>query len=551
MSAEPQSSIDALFFRVLGSARIGVAVLVLITFWAHAPSLQNHFIWDDDDYVVDNQHLRTAAGLGRIWTDVRATQQYYPLVHTTFWAEYQLWGLAPFHFHFFNLLLHALAAVLLWRCLLRLELPGAFVAACVFALHPVQVESVAWVTERKNVLCGAFYFGAALCLLPVLLPGDGAERPARAGLRYAAGLVLFLFAMLSKTVACVLGPVLLVLVWWKRGAIGRREVALTLPLFGVGAGIGLLTVWLERKHAGAEGPEWAFSLADRCVIAGRSLAFYLQSLIWPGERVFMPPRWAIDGSDALQLAYPIGCALLVALLFALRGRLGRGPLAAALVFGGTLFPALGFFNIYPMRYAFAFDHFQYLAMAAPVALVAAGVARRAARSGSQARALLGFGCVALLALYGTLTWRQSHVYFDAETLWRHTIALNPESWLAHRHLGGITLARGDSAEAAQHFRRAIALKPSDESAYNNLAIASSQLGDHAAAVTALRRAVALRPGHAPTYRNLAIALELAGREHDARGALAEYQRLIGSAQPRAGAVQPASDERRMFEGSAR
>jgi hypothetical protein len=519
--------LHALLERMTQRAWIGCAVLLVIAFWAYAPALQNGYIWDDDDYVVDNVQLRTVDGLYRIWAEPRATPQYYPLVHTTFWIEYQLWGLAPLHFHVVNVLLHALGAILLWRCLRRLALAGSFVAACVFALHPVQVESVAWVTERKNVLCGVFYFAAALWLLPVLLAP--ATEPLRARLRgYGGGLVLFMLAMLSKTVACVLGPVLLVIAWWKLGAVRRRELLLTSPLFAIGAALGLLTVWLERKHTGAEGPEWAFSLADRCIIAGRSLVFYMQSLVWPGERVFMPPRWQIDAADPAQYVYPASVLLVLIALFALRARIGRGPLAAALIFAGTLFPALGFFNIYPMRYAFAFDHFQYLAAAAPIALAAGWAASQLARFGRTVQGFGALACAALLAVYGALSWRQSHVYYDAEPLWRHTIEHNPQAWIAHRHLGGIVLARGDFDEAIELFSRAAELRPQDEAAHNNLAIAYSHRGAYERAIAALERSAQLRPNYPPTYHNLAVALSLAGREADARAMLARYQRMTGA-----------------------
>ena len=467
-------------------AWLGGLAIVLLTFAAHAPSLGNGFIWDDAANVSDNVPLRSLDGLVQIWTDPRATQQCYPLVHTSFWIEYQLWGLAPFHYHFFNVLLHALGAVFLWRCLRLLELPGAFFAACVFALHPVQVESVAWVTERKNVLCGVFYFAAAACLIPVVV-GSGGE-PRRPRRRYALGCVLFVLALLSKTVACVLGPVLLVLAWWKRGTIGKREFALSAPLFAIGAAGGLLTLFLERDHVGAEGVEWSFGFLDRCVIAARSLVFYVQGLVWPGRRAFIPPRWDIDGKDPLQLGLVLLVVLVLAAFWLLRERIGRGPLAAALIFAGTLFPALGFFDVFAMRYAFAFDHFSYLATPAFIAPCVALVAARVATSGAPLRAAAGVAGALLLAVYGALTARQSTNYRDVETLWRDNIEVSPDSWLPHRHLAGHLLTRGRACEAIEPFEHALRLLPDDVSTWANFAKALRQCGEVDRALEAEREA---------------------------------------------------------------
>jgi len=277
-------------------ALVAGAALVVLTLAAHSPSLRNGFIWDDTEWVVNNVELRTLTGLTNIWLHPSTVQQYYPLVLTSFWVDYQLWGLTPLPYHLINLVAHAIGALLLWQCLSWLGLGGAWLAALVFAVHPIQVESVAWVTERKNVMCGAFVFAACLCMLRVLLPATQAQRPFDRRM-YVAGVLLFILAMLSKTVACSLGAVLLLLVYWKRGTLHPRDLRLVSPLFLIGAALGLFTVWIEREQAGAKGAEWAFSFADRCIIAGRSLAFYVEGLIWPGERVFMPPRWQIDAAD--------------------------------------------------------------------------------------------------------------------------------------------------------------------------------------------------------------------------------------------------------------
>ena len=228
--------------------------LVAATMIAYQPVWHAGFIWDDDDYVINNPTLRSLAGLRQIWCHLAATPQYYPLVHTSFWLEYHLWGLNPPGYHIVNVLLHALAAILLWRLLARLRLPGAWLAAAIFALHPVAVESVAWVTERKNVLAAVFYFAAALAYLRITGEAADGGKQIRGSLRwYFLSLALFVAALLSKTVACSLPAAMLLAIWWKRGRIAGRDVWSLLPFFAAGMAMGLMTSWLERIHVGARG----------------------------------------------------------------------------------------------------------------------------------------------------------------------------------------------------------------------------------------------------------------------------------------------------------
>ena len=336
--------------------------LVAATVLAYQPVWHAGFIWDDDVYVTNNLTLRSVDGLRQIWCKLTATPQYYPLVHTSFWLEYHLWGLNPVGYHVVNVLLHALAAILLWRVLVRLQLPGAWLAAGIFALHPVAVESVAWVTERKNVLAAVFYFAAALAYLRGRRRERMAESKSGVSLRwYFLAFALFVAALLSKTTACSLPAAMLLVIWWKRGRIAGRDVWPLLPFFAAGVALGLVTSWLERTHVGAQGPEWAFSFPERCLIAGRAVWFYAGKLFWPANLTFIYPRWQINTGAWWQWIFPVAALAVVAVLWRLRRRIGRGPLVAVLFFGGTLLPALGFTNVYPMRYSFVADHFQYLA----------------------------------------------------------------------------------------------------------------------------------------------------------------------------------------------
>ena len=339
-------------------------LLVAATFLAYRPAWNGQPVWDDDAHMTKPE-LRSAAGLCRIWTQLGATQQYYPLVHTVFWLEHRLFGNATPGYHLLNILLHFFSALLLVTILRRLGIPGkaAWLAGGIFALHPVMVESVAWITELKNTLSGVFSLGAALAYLKF-----DSERDKK---HYAIALLFFLFGLLSKSVIVTLPAALLVVFWWKRGRIGwKRDVAPLLPFFAIGIISGVFTAWVERRYFGAEGSDFNLAFIDRCLIAGRAVWFYLYKLLWPANLIFIYPRWHIDATAVWQYLFPAAFLLAAVLFWRLRSR-SRTPLAVLLYFTITLFPALGFFNVYPFRYSFVADHFQYLACIGPIAAAAA------------------------------------------------------------------------------------------------------------------------------------------------------------------------------------
>lgn len=487
-------------------------LLIALTLVAYGPTLDAGFIWDDDDYVTENPTLRTADGLRRIWLDYGATPQYYPMVHTSYWLEYQLWGLEPAGFHAVNVLLHTVGAMLLWAVLAALGLPGAWFAAAIFALHPVHVESVAWITERKNVLSGVFYLASLHAYLRSAGLGRKAVDEHRATRLYAFSLACFAAALLSKTVTGSLPAVILLLVWWRRGRVGWSDVQPLIPYFLLATGFGLLTARLETQHVGAVGWEWDLSFVDRVLIAGRALWFYAGKLVWPTQLSFNYPRFEIDSGDFVAWLYPAAAVAVVIVAWALRARFGRGPLVAVLIFAGSLFPALGFFDVYPMRYSFVADHFQYLASVGLIALFAAFAANAAPRKLRQQVGRLADGrfvpevvCVGLvLALLTGMSWRQSHVYHDVETLWRDTLAKNPNSWLALGHLGTIAEERGRFDEAIEYFRASARVEPRQHEAHNNLGNALRLRGELDEAAAAVERSLAAQPSYGLAHNSLGL-----------------------------------------------
>ena len=301
---------------------LAAAAVLGLTLAAYAPALQANYIWDDDDHVTKNPTLRSLDGLRQIWFLPTALPQYYPAVHTTFWLEYHLWGLHPVGYHLVNVLLHACNALLFWRLLVRLAVPGAWLAAAILAVHPVEVESVAWITERKNVLSLALSLAAILAYLR-FSPFEMRRRRRSCSAAgrygwYASALILFAVALLSKTVVASLPAVLLVLAAWKRSRIGRRDVAPLLPFFLLGTCLGLATVWLERMHVGAAGEEWDFTILDRVLMAGRALWFYAAKLAWPQPLAFFYPRWQVDDRVWWQYLFPFASLAVIAALWSSR-----------------------------------------------------------------------------------------------------------------------------------------------------------------------------------------------------------------------------------------
>jgi Flp pilus assembly protein TadD len=502
------------------------AILIVLAVVAYLPALTCGFIWDDDIYITKNQTLRSAHGLRRIWFDIRAEPQYYPLTFTSFWAEYHLWELNPPGYHATNIVLHALNALLLWLVLRWLAVPGAWLAGALFALHPVQVESVAWVTERKNVLSAFFYLCAALAYLRFALPVPGTSDRTGGWGSYALAVGLFLCALLSKTVACSLPAALLLVLWWKRERVSRRDLLALAPLFALGVALGLVTVWMEKQLVGARGRDWFLSGVERCLVAGRALWFYAGKLLWPAKLTFIYPRWHIDARVAWQYVFPLGAVGTIGALWLLRQRLGKGPLVAVLFFAGTLMPALGFFDVYPMRFSFVADHFQYLASAGLLALAAAGIAGALAHMAPPLRVSATAGVGGVLLTLGLLTARQGFVYLDREVLWTDTIEKNPGCWLAHNNLGAILLLeRNRPAAALPHLAEAVHLKPDYAVAHENLGLAFTRQGRLEEALPHLAEAVRLKPDNAEARTNLAVVLHRVGRADEAVAELREAVRL--------------------------
>ncbi len=513
---------------------LALVTAVLVTY---LPALRAGFVWNDDTYITDNPTLDGAWGLKQVWTNPRANEQYYPLVFTTFWVEKLLFGLDPTPYHVVNVLLHAAAALLLWRLLRRLELPGGWFAAALFALHPVCVESVAWIAERKNTLSLVLTLLAALTYLRWLearaAAAEGSSRKKkhvtprwylRPGVLYLGVLLLLALALFAKTTASLLAPVLLVLVWWRKGRLRAEDVWPTVPLFLVGAALAWHTAWLEKTMVRASGADWSLGLLGRLVLAGRATVFYLGKLLWPADLMFIYPRFVVDPTQLWQWLPVLAVAGVVISLLLLRRRLGRGPLAGALLLVGVLFPALGFFNVYAMRFSWVADHFAYQAVAVGAAVLAAGAAGLAAGKPPLVRNV-ATGCgVAVLLVLATLSYRHARAFHDEDTLWRTTLAANPSCFMCHVNYGHLLYGKGRVAEAVEHFEASLRLKPDNVPALLNLARADEEALRYADAARRLEAALAFEPTNSAVLVNLGTVYTKDGRYGEAVGAFEEALR---------------------------
>jgi tetratricopeptide (TPR) repeat protein len=513
-------------------------VVFLAAFAAYLPAIHGGFLWDDDAHVT-KASLRPLHGLWRIWFEVGATQQYYPVLHSAFWLEHRLWGDGTVGYHLLNVLLHATAACLFIAVLRRLAVPGALAAGLIFALHPVCVESVAWISEQKNTLSAVFYLSSALLYLrwresPGGLPGGPGSAPARrlqgSGLRgllepYASGGFLlatgaFLLAILTKSATATLPAALLVVCWWKRGRLELRgDLAPLLGWLALGVASGVFTAWVEWRYIGAHGVAFDLGGAERCLLAGRAIWFYLGKLLWPAPLVFIYPRWTVDAASWTWYLYPAAVMVVLAVFWRMARKGRRGPLAAALYFCGTLFPALGFINAYPFVFSYVADHFQYLASLGVIACVPSLAARVTLRAGAVGRvARLGDGkalrvgaAVVLLGTLGAITWRQCGNYRDVGTLYSATLERNPGCWLAHLNLGNLLLQGGRTDEAIAHYVEALRYNPGYADTHFNLGRALLQEGRYGESIPQWEAVVRLTPGDSEAHDNLGVALGRVGR----------------------------------------
>ena len=476
----------------------GGVVLVAAAAAAHAPSLWASFIWDDREFLWENPLTLSDNGIVEFWMTTE-TPDYLPLTSGAFWVQWRLWGRDPLGYHAVNLALHALSAVLIWLTLRRLRVPGSWLAAALFTVHPVTVATIAWAAELKNTLSLPLFLAAVLSFLRW-------ESVGRARW-YALCVVLFVLAMLSKSSVVVLPTVLLLCVWWRRGRVARRPVLSLAPLFALSAIFSYIAVWYQYNRAirgnPIGGPE---GLVERLALAGRTFWFYLYKALLPLNLSMIYPRWDVHRFSVWGPLGLAGMVLAAGLILRYRKSWGRAVGFGLGYYLVTLLPVLGFFDMSFMVHSFVADHLQYLALLGPIALVC-GLCWHAVRKRSPTQRRLGImaAAVAVVGL-GALSFRQGRFYSDPVTFWNRVVEKNPESWAAHNNLGRDLYAAGWPEEALVHFQEATRLRPTHAEVFNNMGVVHASAGRLTEAEECYRKAVQLRPNYGKAHQGLAKTL---------------------------------------------
>jgi len=462
---------------------LGITALTIV---CYLPALDAGFIWDDNDWLTENPLVTEPGGLARIWSGAERLQ-YYPVLFTAFRAEFLLWGLNPLGYHLVNVLLHALNAFLLGWLLCRLRVPAAWWVALLFAVHPVHVESVAWVTELKNVLSGFFFLAA----LHWFVSFD--ERQKRS--EFLLALLCFVAATLTKTATVTLPAVLLLVLVWKKRSLSRTDLFRLVPFFLVGGTLAAITVHLEKGMVALVQQEFVFSWTERVGIAARALFFYPWKLFFPQPLIFNYPRWNVAASAWSAVAAMTAVLLLAVLLAQLWKRGLRGTVCAVLFYMVTIFPALGFFDVYAFRYSFVADHFQYLASIGLLILAVQAGLRLVDAAGARDAVWPRVAGSCVVLLLAGLSFTQARAYHDLPTLWGDTVSKNPDSWIGHHSLALHYKDNGSTEEALRHAGEAIRCKPDSAESHTARGLIHAVREEPDLALADLNRAVELNPSY--------------------------------------------------------
>jgi tetratricopeptide (TPR) repeat protein len=496
------------------------AILLLAVLLAYQPVWSAGFIWDDDQHLTANPCIVGPLGLAEIWTTRAA--DICPLTLTTFWIEHALWGLASGPYHLVNILQHGGCAVLLWRVLRMLRVPGAWLGAALWALHPVEVESVAWITEMKNTESGLFFLLSILFFLKWLRAGERDE-PKGKGWNYAWTLLFAAMAMASKASTVILPLVLLLGAWWVQGRWSRRVLARIVPIFFmslIASAVAMTTVTLHRIAADAF---WARTWPERLITAGDAVWFYVGKLLWPHPLMTIYPRWEVDAGNGISYLPLLAVLIVLSILWLKRVSWARPWFFAFAYFLATLLPVLGLIDHFILRFSLVFDHFQYLASMGPLALLGAGMSRLADRVIPGKQGLQRGLCAGLLLLLGLSSWERSQVYASSDTLWADALAKNPKAWVGYYNLGTDLVQEGQIDEAITQYEKAVELNPNYVEAQNNLGGALAQKGRLDEAILHCQQALALDPNVPDAHNNLGIALAQKG---ELAAAILQFQEAL-------------------------
>jgi tetratricopeptide (TPR) repeat protein len=503
-------------------ALAGAGVIAVAAWVAYLPALGGAFVYDDLLLLTDNHLIKAADGLYRFWFTAEPID-YWPLTNSWLWIEWRLWGMQSTGYHVVGLLLHIVECLLIWRILWRLSVPGAFLAALLFALHPVNVETIAWIAQRKSQLAALFIMLSILAYLNAeAVPPGSRAAPPPANRWYGLSLAACALGMLSKISAAIVVPVLLLIVCWRR-PVTRRDLVRLVPFLLVAAVLLSVNLWFRARVV--EPAAGAAGLVERLLGAAGVIWFYVYKAVLPIDLMFIYPEWHVDAGRLRWWLPLIATVIVTGGLWWYRRGWSRPLLFAWGYFCAALLPVMGFTDVGLDQHIVVADHYQHLALIGVAALAGAGWAVWRRRAGRSLAWIADAAAVAVGGALAVLTWKQSALYADGITLYRDTLARNPDAWVAHNNLGALLFDAGRLAEAKEHDQRALELKPDYAEAHNNLANVLQRMGKRSEAIAHYRRALQLRPRYAPAHNNLAAALAADGRLDEAIGHLEQALRL--------------------------
>jgi len=498
----------------------------MAAWFVYSPAARGGWIWDDPVEVPQNAVLRDPSGLAKIWSGAVGVD-YFPLKTTVQWVAWHLWGDDTAGYHGLNIGLHLLSAFLLWRLLAKLGLGafGAWLGGLLFVVHPLAVESVAWISELKNTLSLPFLLMAMIAWIDYdrevaqasRLPSSKMQAGTPALLWYLLSVLCFFAAMLSKTSVVMLPAVILAYCWWKRGRIARRDYIASLPFFAVAIALGLVTVWYQHHRAIAGAPLNLPGIVSRFAAAGLAMAFYLGKCVFPVGLEPIYPRWDVSPPSPIQF---LPWVVIVAMIVWLATRATKPALLPIVVFGLGFFalnlvPVMGLVPMAYLRITWVSDHFAYISLLGVIGLAAAGFGAWHSSSGTSGK-IAAVACAALLiAVLAVKARAYDAVFRDEKTLWTYALEHNPDSGTAQGNLGKALFLEGNLPEAEVHFRRAAALNPDDAESHFNLGLVLANTGRQNGAIYEYQTALRLKPSFAEAQDCLGNALLNLGRPAEA------------------------------------
>jgi len=496
-------------------------ILILFVIVTYTPVWQAGYVWDDDIVLTANPCIVGPLGLKEIWTTSAA--DICPLVLSTYWVEHALWGFEPLPYHLANVLLHGACAILLWRVLRSLQVQGAWLGATLWALHPVEVESVAWITETKNTESGVFFMLSILFFVRWLRAKNLSGRTGGSW-NYALTLIFAALAMASKSSTVILPVVLCLCAWWIEGRWHWRNLARMVPIFLMSVAASALSLWTQGLQLiTVHDPQWVRTWPERLATAGDAVWFYLGKLLWPHPLIAIYPRWQIDATQWVSYLPLLAVIIVLSLFWLRRERWSRACFFAFAYFIAALLPVLGLIDNYVFHYSLVFDHFQYLASIGPLALAGTGLARYSDCIIPKRPWLRSSLCAGLLLILGMASWQQAWVYESQETLWTDTVAKNPNCWVGQNNLGGILLQKGQVDKALAHYQKALEINPNYLDAQSNLGLALFQNGQVDEAVAQYQKILEIDPNSSATHYNFGNGLFQNGQLDEA---IAQFQKAL-------------------------